>query len=71
MDLKMNNLREVRKRLKISQYRLSKLSNVSQGLLSQYERGLLSPSLERSKEIFIALKKEDENLSFLELWNIQ
>lgn len=67
----MNNLREVRKRLKISQYRLSKLSNVSQGLLSQYERGLLSPSLERSKEIFIALKKEDENLSFLELWNIQ
>lgn len=44
-NLKMDNLKEIRKRKKLTQVRLSIDMEVSQELISQYERGISLPTI--------------------------
>lgn len=66
----MNNLKNTRKRLNVTQRELSEISKISQGLLSLYERGEVSPSIEKAKAIFKVLSQKDKNLSFSYLWGV-
>lgn len=50
------NLREIREKKNISQYRLSKLSGISQGLLSAYESGHKKPGMDNILKLSQALE---------------
>ena len=56
------NLRDVRERKNISQYRLSKLSGISQGLLSAYESGQKKPGMNNIIKLSEALNVDISEL---------
>ena len=49
-------LKEIRRQKKISQQKLSKISNVSYGFISELESGKKKPSLETAEKLANALK---------------
>ncbi len=66
----MNQLKSIRKSLKITQKELSKSVNVSQGLISLYEQGKVYPSVLTASMIFKVLHKKDKSISFQQLWGL-
>jgi predicted transcriptional regulator len=56
----LNEIKKMRKKLKITQSTLSKSTEISQGLIAKIESGAVVPSYEKAKKIFEVLLQENK-----------